>query len=121
MLHCNRSAAALNCGALKFRHVGMNAREFHGTAGHLAHLRCQGSPIAGVLASAATLLLPFGACAQEGVVAVGTLPRDLTPWGMYLNADPVVQGVLIGLVFASLVTWTVCLAKGMELWFAKRR
>jgi len=30
---------------------------------------------------------------------------------MYLNADPVVKAVLIGLAFASIVTWTVWLAK----------
>lgn len=46
---------------------------------------------------------------------------DLSPWGMFLNADPVVQGVLIGLVFASVVTWTVWLAKSFELLVAKRR
>src|SRR5262249_55216535 len=31
------------------------------------------------------------------------LPRDLSPWGMYLNADPVVKAVLMGLAFASIV------------------
>ena len=64
-----------------------------------------------------------GALAQdaEPVIGVGTLPRDLTPWGMYLNADPVVKAVLIGLAFASVVTWTVWLAKSIELWSAKRR
>jgi len=48
------------------------------------------------------------------------LPRDLSPWGMFLNADIVVKIVMIGLVFASLVTWTVWLAKSIELWRAKR-
>src|SRR5262245_40677442 len=43
------------------------------------------------------------------------LPRDLTPWGMFLSADVVVKAVLIGLVFASVVTWTVWLAKSTEL------
>jgi len=49
------------------------------------------------------------------------LPRDLSPWGMFLHADLVVKLVLIGLAFASLVTWTACLAKAIELWSAKRR
>jgi len=39
------------------------------------------------------------------------LPRNLSPWGMFLNADIVVKAVMIGLAFASLVTWTVWLAK----------
>jgi biopolymer transport protein ExbB len=49
------------------------------------------------------------------------LPRDLSPWGMFLNADVVVKIVMIGLVFASLITWTVWLAKTFELWRAKRQ
>jgi biopolymer transport protein ExbB len=40
---------------------------------------------------------------------------------MFLNADIVVKAVMIGLAFASVVTWTVWLAKGLELVLAKRR
>jgi biopolymer transport protein ExbB len=43
------------------------------------------------------------------------LPRNLSPWGMFLNADIVVKAVMIGLAIASLVTWTVWLAKIIEL------
>jgi len=59
--------------------------------------------------------------AGQMVIGNATLPRDLSPWGMYINADPVVKAVLIGLAFASLVTWTVWLAKTVEIMFAKRR
>jgi biopolymer transport protein ExbB len=55
------------------------------------------------------------------VVGTATLPRDLSPWGMFINADMVVKAVLIGLAFASLVTWTVWLAKTVEILSAKRR
>jgi biopolymer transport protein ExbB len=61
------------------------------------------------------------AWAQDNVVGTATLPRDLSPWGMFLSADPVVKAVMIGLAFASLVTWTVWLAKSIEIFFAKRR
>src|SRR5690606_13396283 len=54
-------------------------------------------------------------------VAVATLPRDLSPWGMFLNADVVVQVVMASLVVASLFTWTIWLVKTLEIWFAKRR
>jgi biopolymer transport protein ExbB len=54
------------------------------------------------------------------VIGAATLPRDLTPWGMYLDADPVVKAVMIGLVLASMVTWTVWLTKTVEIWFDKR-
>ena len=43
------------------------------------------------------------------------LPHDLTPWGMYAAADIVVKAVMIGLVIASVITWTVGLAKSLEL------
>ena len=49
------------------------------------------------------------------------LPRDLSPWGMFLTAHIVVKAVMIGLAFASLVTWTVAFAKALELIAAKRR
>jgi biopolymer transport protein ExbB len=61
------------------------------------------------------------ALAPDNVVANATLPRDLSTWGMYLNADPIVKAVLIGLAFASVVTWTVALAKSIEIVIAKRR
>jgi biopolymer transport protein ExbB len=67
------------------------------------------------------LVVPVPALAQDNVVATATLPRDLSPWGMYLNADAVVKAVLIGLAFAWIVTWTVWLAKTIEIVLAKRR
>jgi biopolymer transport protein ExbB len=48
------------------------------------------------------------------------LPRDLSPWGMFLSAVVPVKLVMVGLALASLATWTVWLAKTIELWFAKR-
>ncbi|KAA9388837.1 tonB-system energizer ExbB [Neorhizobium galegae] len=49
------------------------------------------------------------------------LPHNLSPWGMFMAADWVVKGVMIGLAFASLVTWTVWLAKTLELAGARTR
>lgn len=43
------------------------------------------------------------------------LPRNLSPWGMFQGADIVVKTVMVGLAIASLVTWTVWLAKTIEL------
>jgi biopolymer transport protein ExbB len=61
------------------------------------------------------------ALAPDNVLANATLPRDLSAWGMYTSADPVVKAVLIGLAFASVVTWTVWLAKTIEIVLARRR
>ena len=49
------------------------------------------------------------------------LPHDLSPWGMFLAADRIVQGVMVGLALASLLTWTVWLAKSLQLAQARRR
>jgi biopolymer transport protein ExbB len=40
---------------------------------------------------------------------------------MFMNADIVVKAVMVGLAFASFVTWTVFLAKTLELFGARRR
>jgi biopolymer transport protein ExbB len=44
-----------------------------------------------------------------------TLPHNLSPWGMFMGADIIVKAVMIGLAIASLVTWTVWLAKTFEV------
>ena len=77
--------------------------------------------IAASALTAASIAAPVSALAQDNILATATLPRDLSPWGMYINADPVVKAVLIGLAFASLVTWTVWLAKTIEIVICKRR
>jgi biopolymer transport protein ExbB len=53
--------------------------------------------------------------------ARGDIPHNLSPMGMFLAADWVVKGVMIGLAIASLITWTVWLAKSLELIAARRR
>ncbi|WP_347928355.1 tonB-system energizer ExbB [Pseudomonas helvetica] len=49
------------------------------------------------------------------------MAHDLSPWGMYQNADIIVKIVMIGLAIASIITWTIWIAKGLELLGAKRR
>lgn len=44
-----------------------------------------------------------------------TLPHNLSPWGMFMQADWVVKTVMIGLALASLATWSVFVAKTQEL------
>jgi biopolymer transport protein ExbB len=41
--------------------------------------------------------------------------RELSPWSMFLSADVLVKAVMIGLAFASLLTWTIFIAKMIEL------
>ena len=49
------------------------------------------------------------------------LPKDLTPFGMFMSADIIVKAVMLCLVIASVLTWTIWLAKTLELWGARRR
>jgi biopolymer transport protein ExbB len=83
-----------------------------------------------VLRAVACYLALFGAMAARAeepvlpaapVIGVSHLPRDLSPWSMFVGADAIVQSVIIALAFASVVTWSVWLAKGIELLFARRR
>jgi len=54
-------------------------------------------------------------------IATSVLPRDLSVWGMFVAADWVVQAVMVGLAVASVITWTVFVAKSLELATAVRR
>lgn len=47
--------------------------------------------------------------------------RELSPWSMFMSADVVVKAVMIGLAFASLVTWTIFIAKMVELTVIQRK
>ncbi|TIM69911.1 MAG: tonB-system energizer ExbB, partial [Mesorhizobium sp.] len=56
---------------------------------------------------------PGTAGGEETSAIALTLPHDLSPWGMFMNADIVVKAVMVGLALASLVTWTIWLAKSL--------
>jgi biopolymer transport protein ExbB len=79
----------------------------------------------GLAAVATIVALPAAAAEPDAAsgtpLAMALLPHDLSPWGMFLTADLVVQAVLVGLLVASVTTWTVWLAKSVELLAAKRR
>jgi biopolymer transport protein ExbB len=52
---------------------------------------------------------------SSAVKSALTVPRELSPWSMFMSADVVVKAVMIGLAFASLITWTIFIAKMIEL------
>ncbi|NUU33645.1 tonB-system energizer ExbB [Pseudomonas sp. C2B4] len=81
------------------------------------------APAATDPAQAAAAQETLGEDAPEVLEADNTLgmAHDLSPWGMYQNADVVVKTVMIGLAIASIITWTIWIAKGLELMGAKRR
>jgi biopolymer transport protein ExbB len=63
---------------------------------------------------------PVAAPSEAVAVPASTLPHDLSFSSMFLDATPVVKGVILALVLASLVTWTVWLAKALELGASRR-
>jgi len=77
----------------------------------------RGTAIAGLIACASA----GAARADEPGAAAALLPDDLTPWGMFVSADNVVKAVMILLILASFVSWTVALAKGLGLLAINRR
>src|SRR5579871_2748452 len=76
-----------------------------------------------VAAPAAAQPAPAASAPDAGAALKSTLlvPHDLSPWSMFLSADVIVKAVMIGLAFASLVTWTIFIAKMIELAVAQRK
>ena len=69
-----------------------------------------------LVTACAAVTLPCAAFAQGAVpIEVSPLPSDLSVWGMFAQADWVVKLVMIGLVMASVATWTVLISKHLEL------
>jgi biopolymer transport protein ExbB len=61
-----------------------------------------------------------GAEAVRPLRSTAVALRELSPWSMFLSADILVKAVMIGLAAASLLTWTIFIAKMIELSLARR-
>ncbi|NVL29945.1 tonB-system energizer ExbB [Pseudomonas syringae pv. actinidiae] len=84
------------------------------------------TPAASVAPAAAAPVAPDAAAPVQALEPVAEdnslgMAHDLSPWGMYQNADIVVKIVMIGLAIASIITWTIWISKGFELLGVKRR
>ena len=117
--------------------LGLSAPSFADTSAtaqsaSVASSPATGSPVATASeglapATGAQTASPGTEAAAEATAADGTaleetlLSHDMSPWGMFQNADVIVRGVMIGLALASVLTWTIWLSKGIELFNAKRR
>lgn len=66
---------------------------------------------------------PVSSTPEAGAVGVpaANLPHDLSPIGMFMQADIVVKTVMVGLLLASLFTWIIWIAKSLELFFARSK
>ncbi|MBZ9994782.1 tonB-system energizer ExbB [Mesorhizobium sp. BH1-1-4] len=88
-------------------------------AGAVPAIATPAAPAAAAQAAPAVPATPAPA-APSGTMELN-LPHDLSPWGMFMAADIIVKAVMIGLAFASLVTWTIWLAKSLEIFGGKLR
>jgi biopolymer transport protein ExbB len=78
----------------------------------------------GAVSPAVTPAADSAATSADAGRQVKSMPvtlRELSPWSMFLSADILVKAVMIGLAFASLVTWTIFLAKMFELSLVQHR
>ncbi|WP_375780490.1 tonB-system energizer ExbB [Bradyrhizobium sp. ma5] len=81
------------------------------------------APAAAAPAPTALDVSPAASANGDGKVLKSTSTglHELSPWNMFLNADIIVKAVMLGLAFASLVTWTVFIAKMVELTVAQSK
>src|SRR5882672_10237952 len=102
VLHCNTTFVHDNNGSCrKTRPINMRAwdNSMRCARGLRVCARARSSAACGIAAFAlvAMTMMSLSAFAQEAgsapVVGTATLPRDLSPWGMFVSADLVVQGV----------------------------
>ena len=73
-----------------------------------------------VISTAAPASTDNGTAAIEAAKPLKATLHELSPWSMFLSADIIVKAVMIGLAFASLVTWTIFIAKMAELTLVQR-
>jgi biopolymer transport protein ExbB len=79
------------------------------------------APVAAVQSAPAADAAATPTDSSRSLKSTAVTQRELSPWSMFLSADILVKAVMIGLAFASLVTWTIFIAKMIELSFIQRR
>ncbi len=76
--------------------------------------------VAAILAAGAASAQDVLPHAADRSLIIGSLPQNLSVMGMFLHAGPIVKCVILILLFASLITWTVWISKNVELRGARR-
>jgi biopolymer transport protein ExbB len=75
----------------------------------------QAAPAAPVQSAAQPAASAPAAAKSDTAAGIAPAMKELSPWVMFMSADIIVKAVMIGLAFASLMTWTVLIAKSIEL------
>jgi biopolymer transport protein ExbB len=123
--HQNKTIFDPHLRAMQRERPAKSARNPSGTDQSQNQIERRSAPrFAAYWGAIATLIFAFAATSalaqsNDSSVAIVALPQDLSPWGMFVHADIIVKAVMIGLAFASLVTWTIWVAKSLELLSAR--
>jgi biopolymer transport protein ExbB len=89
--------------------------------GQPSQIPANSAPVAKAAPAAAPVVAPADADGTRALKPQLTVPHELSPWSMFLSADILVKLVMSGLAFASLVTWTILIAKTVELSVVRRK
>ncbi len=112
-------------GALLFLSVLTIATPLYAQQSGIAPSPQQASPAAaapaGAIPQQTAPLQPVPESAARPVPSTGRLEREMSPWTMFMSADILVKLVMISLTFASLATWTIFIAKTIQLALARRK
>ena len=79
------------------------------------------APSAPAAATPSDATAPAADGGSRALKATAVALHELSPWSMFMSADVVVKAVMIGLAFASVVTWTIFIAKMIELSVVRRK
>jgi biopolymer transport protein ExbB len=80
-----------------------------------APVQSTAQPAVPAAAPAAPSAAAPAAAKPDAAGGIAPAMKELSPWVMFQSADIIVKAVMIGLAFASLMTWTVLIAKSIEL------
>jgi biopolymer transport protein ExbB len=88
-----------------------------GTDGAASPPAAASPAVSPVVSPAPPVVAPPPVAQDDGAqqVSIAGHLRELSPWSMFMSADILVKAVMISLVFASLVTWTLFFAKTIQL------
>jgi biopolymer transport protein ExbB len=102
--------------AILFRAApSLMAQQPAGSAGVSAPALSAAPPASAVATPAPATPVATDISAANDDAAKSLRQRDFSPWSMFLNADVIVKTVMLSLLFASLITWTMFIAKTIQM------
>ncbi len=99
--------------------LGQAQQDTAPSASQQSAVPAQGPTPSAAIPSAPAAAVPAFPAESKSLKPIAAVP-EMSPWSMFQSADVLVKAVMIGLAFASLVTWTIFIAKMIEMSLARR-